>query len=255
MRIAQLTQDWKPNGGVAIYVRDLTEALAAAGHEMLVVHAGDGDEQPLRGVTVRGVSGFSEYRQDAIAAARAGSVLAHLAAFGPDVVHSQGNNNFLLDAAIRQRFASVKTLHVYDFCPSGNKFHHALRRPCHHPTSRWCLPRMGYKRCVLDKRPHVLWWLDRRARAANTENAAYAALVVASDYVRREAIASGYLDGQLRVVPYFTQLPGEVPAPTPDRLVLFSGRLVKPIDWFDLVLHGVPWGLLILKAVVTLSHK
>jgi len=37
--------------------------------------------------------------------------------------------------------------------------------------------------------------------------------------------------------------------------MLTSGRLVRPIDWFDLVLHGVPWVLLILKAFVTLSHK
>ena len=37
--------------------------------------------------------------------------------------------------------------------------------------------------------------------------------------------------------------------------MLTTGRLVRPIDWFDLVLHGAPWGLLILKAVVTLSHK
>lgn len=225
MRIAQLTQDWSLNGGVATYVRDLTEALAASGHEVLVVHAGDGDEH-LPGVTVHSVSGFSEYRQDAIAVARADSVVARLSAFGPEVVHIQSNNNFLLEAAIRQRFSSVKTLHVYDFCPTGNKFHHALQRPCRHPTSSWCLLRMGYKRCVLDKRPHVWWRLDRRAREANTKNAVYPALVVASDYVRQEAIASGYLDRQLRVVPYFTKLPGDVPDPTLDRVVLFCGRLV-----------------------------
>ena len=31
--------------------------------------------------------------------------------------------------------------------------------------------------------------------------------------------------------------------------MLFQGRLVRPIDWFDLVLHGTPWVLLILKLV------
>jgi hypothetical protein len=34
-----------------------------------------------------------------------------------------------------------------------------------------------------------------------------------------------------------------------------KGRLVRPIDWFDLVLHGTPWVLLILKAVATLLQK
>ena len=29
--------------------------------------------------------------------------------------------------------------------------------------------------------------------------------------------------------------------------MLFQGRLVRPIDWFDLILHGTPWILLVLK--------
>jgi hypothetical protein len=33
--------------------------------------------------------------------------------------------------------------------------------------------------------------------------------------------------------------------------MLFTGKLVKPIDWFDLFLHGAPWLLLLAKAVVT----
>lgn len=37
--------------------------------------------------------------------------------------------------------------------------------------------------------------------------------------------------------------------------MLSKGRLVRPIDWFDLVLHGTPWVLLILKAAVTLIRK
>lgn len=29
--------------------------------------------------------------------------------------------------------------------------------------------------------------------------------------------------------------------------MLFSGTLVRPIDWFDLFLHGAPWIMLVLK--------
>jgi hypothetical protein len=41
---------------------------------------------------------------------------------------------------------------------------------------------------------------------------------------------------------------------TPPHLVekiqmLAEGRLVRPIDWFDLVLHAAPWLLLLLKGV------
>ena len=30
-------------------------------------------------------------------------------------------------------------------------------------------------------------------------------------------------------------------------VMLVNGNLVRPIDWFDLVLHGAPWLLLLLK--------
>jgi hypothetical protein len=36
--------------------------------------------------------------------------------------------------------------------------------------------------------------------------------------------------------------------------MLARGKLVRPIDWFDLVLHGTPWVLLIVKAVVTIKR-
>ncbi len=33
--------------------------------------------------------------------------------------------------------------------------------------------------------------------------------------------------------------------------MLAKGKLVKPVDWFDLLFHGVPWILLIVKAVLS----
>jgi F0F1-type ATP synthase assembly protein I len=29
--------------------------------------------------------------------------------------------------------------------------------------------------------------------------------------------------------------------------LLFRGRLIRPIDWFDFFMHGTPWFLLVLK--------
>jgi hypothetical protein len=34
--------------------------------------------------------------------------------------------------------------------------------------------------------------------------------------------------------------------------MLSQGKLVRPIDWFDLFLHGVPWLLLLAKLSVSL---
>jgi hypothetical protein len=33
--------------------------------------------------------------------------------------------------------------------------------------------------------------------------------------------------------------------------MLFHGTLTRPIDWFDLLLHGTPWLLLLLKAALS----
>ncbi len=35
--------------------------------------------------------------------------------------------------------------------------------------------------------------------------------------------------------------------------MLGEGRLVRPIDWFDLFFHGIPWVLLVIKAGLTLK--
>ena len=37
--------------------------------------------------------------------------------------------------------------------------------------------------------------------------------------------------------------------------MLASGELAKPIDWFDLALHGVPWGILAAKVVREFARK
>ncbi|SHJ92172.1 hypothetical protein SAMN05444000_11583 [Shimia gijangensis] len=37
--------------------------------------------------------------------------------------------------------------------------------------------------------------------------------------------------------------------------LLAVGELVKPIDWFDFVLHGAPWVVLVLKAAQTVRKQ
>jgi len=37
-------------------------------------------------------------------------------------------------------------------------------------------------------------------------------------------------------------------------LMLANGNLVRPVDWFDLLLHGAPWLFLLLK-IAALSMK
>ncbi len=37
--------------------------------------------------------------------------------------------------------------------------------------------------------------------------------------------------------------------------MLAKGTLKRPIDWFDLVFHSIPWVLLILKGIMSLKGK
>ena len=37
--------------------------------------------------------------------------------------------------------------------------------------------------------------------------------------------------------------------------MLAQGRLVRPIDWFDLVFHATPWILLLLKGARTMADN
>ena len=249
LRIVQITKDWSPNGGVATYTRDLAGELCAGGHEVSVVHA-DPAAPPLgRGVREVLVAGFADYAS-ASDQARAQVVLDSLAPLAPDVVHVQGNNNFALEAGLRRLYATVKTLHTYDFCPAGGKFHFLSQRPCRHATSALCVPRMVYKRCLLSRRPSIIWSQYRRVVDANANNAAYAAVIVASAHVRQQALATGYPPQQVRVLPYFT-IPPPMPPGPPERpgTILFCGRIV-PEKGLALLLRAlarldVSWRLIV----------
>jgi len=237
VRIAQITKDWRANGGVAVYVRDLARALARAGHEVVVVHADPGAPAVGGGVREVAVQGFAEWGEGA--ARTTEEVLAALAAFAPEVVHVHACNNFALERALRARYPALKTLHNYDFCPADTKYHFALERPCRHTTSAACLARMIYKRCVLAKRPPVIWRLYRRAVAANRNNAGYPVVLVASEYVRRQAVASGYPAERVRTLPYFTAAPPEPrPLSSEAGAILYCGR-IGPEKGLDLLLQAV----------------
>jgi hypothetical protein len=38
-------------------------------------------------------------------------------------------------------------------------------------------------------------------------------------------------------------------------VMLAKGELVRPVDWFDLIYHGIPWVLLVLKAVLAVRKR
>lgn len=226
MRIALLSSDWRPTGGVATYVRSLARALSDAGHQVLVLH---GDAE----ATAEDSAGFDVVavpRALVAASARDSGLVQRtldaVAAFSPDVVHVQSNNNFPLEDALRRRWPLVKTFHVHEYCPAGTKYHFGVERPCAVPTSVMCVPRMAYLRCTLSRRPNVIWSFYRHTARANRRHKALDPLVVCSEHLKRQAVLTGFDANRVTVVPYFTTT--TIPAaPAASREILFVGRLVR----------------------------
>jgi len=239
-RITFISGEWRRTGGIASYLHRLVHALLARGDAVQMVH-GDRTAPVVPGVRddcVPGCTLYGQPRKEEAAATAA--ALDAIRSFGPDIVHVQDCNNFGLEEAVRRRYRATKTLHVYDYCPSNTKYHHGPERECVYPTGAMCLPRMGYLSCTTSRRPTVWMRHQRRAAAANRNNAGYAKLIVASEHVRRHALATGYPAHQVDVIPYFVE---EEAASTPEpRVILTGGRLVreKGIDLFLAAMARVP---------------
>lgn len=245
MRVTFLNDDWRRNGGVASYLHRLAKALTARGDAVQIVHA-DSAAPDVQGVRSDYIEGCTAYGAS-ISHPATRAAIAAVEAFAPDIVHAHSCGNFALEAALRARYRATKSLHVFEFCPSNTKFHHAKGRDCVYPTSAMCLPRLGYLRCTTSRRPNVWVEMYRRATGTNAHNAGYAKLIVASDYVRSKALATGYPAAQVDTIPYFVE---ETPASSPEPgLVVTGGRLVreKGIDLFLQALTSVrqPWRAII----------
>lgn len=214
MRLAFLTPDWTPNGGVSTHLRLVSAALVAAGHTVHVLHQRASDGVSVPGVTIEQLRSGT------------GAAMEQLFAFRPDVLHFHQLNDLDLEARARHEFPAVKTFHVFDYCPSGTKFHHALDRNCTVGTSIACVARQAYLRCTLSKRPSVWWQQYRFASQLNKRSRDFSRVIVASQFVKDEAVRTGYDASRVSVVPYFTSLPGETAEPRANH-VLFAGRLVR----------------------------
>ncbi len=240
MRIVHLTVDWHPTGGVSSYIRLVAPAQAAAGHQVLVVHAGEpgGDDARLadEGVTVRAFPGALR-AAGADEARHVPAVLDAVGAFAPDVAHFHASNNFSIEDAVRARVPALKTLHALAFCPTGTKYHAATGKACTFRTGLMCVPRQAYLRCASSKRPAVWWNNYTQTARANAHHRSFGQLVVTSEYVRRQAMANGFAGDRIAVVPYFTSLPDEVP-PAAGRDVLYIGRIARE-KGADLVLEAM----------------
>lgn len=222
MRILQVIKSLDPSGGVGVYVNRLLRLLSTAGHEVHVLYSSG--NLPA-GVTGHRVEGFDEDIEGRIDPDKTNEALRIATRLDFDVVHVQNNNNLELERKIFSRMPSVKMFHVYDFCPSGAKYHFALKQVCGHRAGIACIPRMAYKRCTNSWNPKVILRFSKRAAAVARQRDLPERWLTASEYVKREAVhTAGFDPDKIDVLPYFAEISGAKTAAQPGTM-LFAGRL------------------------------
>src|SRR3989339_1480536 len=106
MRVLLISPDFSISGGVGKHLHTLTGALADRGLEVAVMHAAparpEGWPRSVRARTIPGI--------ERIDCALNAEALAFVEQFRPDVAHVHGGANFGLEAALRARVATVRTL-------------------------------------------------------------------------------------------------------------------------------------------------
>ncbi len=226
MKIAFLTNVCSSTGGVGSYVMRLAGAFAEKEIAVTIIHNDTKAETlPSARISQKYVKDFDPF-EPKDSSQKISEVMEILNQEKPDLVHVHANTHFELESEIRKSYPAVKSLHVYDFCPSGNKFHHALGKICHHPTGPMCLPRMIYKRCTTSWRPSTISMFYRRTVKSNQNDAGYRKILTASRYVRQQALESGYSSEQVEVVPYFVNSSAQGTLISAEKnLILFTGRI------------------------------
>ena len=204
-------------GGVDTYLRAIVPALRAHGYAVAFLHdrrRSDGARPPAEpafGVVDLGLE----------------QAIAGVAAWQPDVCFVHNMHALEVDAALASRWPVVKMMHGYfGTCVSGRKAHAwPTPRPCAKRFSAACLAHFLPRRCGTAN-PVEMWREYGWARRQQALFAEYAAVVVASDHMRREYAANGVAESRLRMLPLFA--PGEVTesrTSSPADRVLFLGRM------------------------------
>ena len=232
MRILHLARYGSVRGGAETYVHALSVGLRAAGHEVALAYALEGDqtrEEVRAGFEIRALAGDVAPDVPALHAA--------LDAFSPDVVHVHLPDVPWVVAATAARAPSVVAVPDHRLhCPVGTKYWTAWKRVCTVRPGLRCLTynviaHCGSLRANATLRPYRTWRASHDAvRGAH--------LQVFSDWIRDRVVESGIDASHVTVTPYpvpprATPIEPEVTDARP--VVFASGRLNKEKGFHQLI--------------------
>lgn len=237
MRIAVVNWSTRKLGGAETYLDFIFPALHRCGHDLAMFCESD---VPANRSRIALPPATPLFCADA---SEAGSALAQLAEWKPDVLYAHGLASAALESQILQIAPAVLYAHGYlGTCISGEKaFKFPQRRPCSRRFGWRCLMHYYPRRCG-GLNPATMWKLYRlEARRFHLLHH-YQAIVTASQYMRQQFIRHGLPPQMIRAIqspvaddlsPHWTPdsnvspsaslLPLSAPA-NPWRL-LFAGRM------------------------------
>ncbi|MGH8639095.1 MAG: glycosyltransferase family 4 protein [Burkholderiales bacterium] len=229
MRI--LLANWSPRrvGGTETYLERIAPLLADAGHEIALAYEVDAPPDRPRLTLPDGVVSCSLTPADSHAGMRA------VRAWAPDVIYAHGLVDPVIEAALLTVAPAVFFVHSYSgTCISGDKTHKLpLVRPCDRLFGPACLALFYPRRCGgLNPLTMTRDYVKQRRRLSLLTQ--YAAVLTASEHMRRELERHGAAGGRVFKCPYpLTGLDVALDAPslrharsssTPWRLA-FVGRM------------------------------
>ena len=234
MRILFANDGISDVGGVHAYLDAVITALEARGHSIAFAYCSDSGTDEAGGVSRR-LLRFHLEGSDTRTAFDA------IRQWSPDVCYSHNMHDLALEMGLGQVAPIVKFMHGYfGTCVSGLKMH-AFPRPvvCDRTFGPACVALYLPRRCGrLSPLALVGGW--RWARAQRSSFNAYAAMVVASEHMRREYVRHGYEAARIHVNALFPTHAGDAgvsPAPA-DAHVMFLGRMTA-LKGGDLLIHAV----------------
>jgi glycosyltransferase involved in cell wall biosynthesis len=221
MRLLQVVDVLAPVGGAQTYLRDVSELLLAAGHEVGVLH-GDASTVAPAGVRICALEdpGAPEWIRD----------------FEPDVAHVHSARLVPHAEHLLGGTPLVHSLHDFAFaCASGTKYFRS-GRACTRAHGPGCFAGAFVCRHRLDPRPFV-----RRYREIERELPSLRAdgsVIAHSEFMRSVALVNGLPAERIHVVPLAVAREALPPEPVAGRTIAFAGRVV-PEKGLDVLLEAL----------------
>jgi glycosyltransferase involved in cell wall biosynthesis len=227
-------------GGVQSYLDAVVAGLAARGHGVAILHR-DRQLAPHAAATTYGFEQFS-------VAEDVEGTLTRVERWAPDVCFSHNMDRLDVERRLADRWRVVKFMHGYlGTCIGGQKrFGFPVVQPCDRIFGTACLGVYGLRHCgefSLSKLVGQYHW----ARQQHDLFDRYAAVVVASDHMKREFVRNGVESSRVHVNPLFPthrHVPSTIVPAFERPSIVFLGRMT--------VLKG---GDLLIRAVAEASAR